>query len=288
MGEGADAANEPLIEVERVSFTYEAGRRPALTDASLTLSAGEIVAIIGQNGSGKTTLAKHLNGLLKPANGRVLVRGQDTREAQVGSLARYVGYVFQNPDHALFLPTVREEIAYGPLRLGLSEHEADARVEDALERFHLREFSGRHPAALGRGLRRLAVLAATYAMDPAVLVLDEPTGGLDGRLEAQLMDIVLGLAADGRAVVLITHEMQLVARFAQRAVLLAGGRILADDAPVRVFADPELMERAGLQPPAVARLAQRLSRYGLPGGVTTVDAFIDAYERLVKRGEVER
>lgn len=288
MGDGADAANEPLIEVERVSFTYEAGRHPALTDASLTLAAGEIVAIIGQNGSGKTTLAKHLNGLLKPASGRVLVRGQDTREAQVGSLARHVGYVFQNPDHALFLPTVREEIAYGPLRLGLSEHEADARVEDALERFHLREFSGRHPAALGRGLRRLAVLAAIYAMDPAVLVLDEPTGGLDGRLEAQLMDIVLGLAADGRAVVLITHEMQLVARFAQRAVLLAGGRILADDAPARIFADPALMERAGLQPPAVARLAQRLARYGLPAGVTTVDAFIDAYERLVKRGEVER
>lgn len=288
MGESSTPRNEPLIEVERVSFTYEASTRPALIDASLRINAGEIIAIIGQNGSGKTTLAKHLNGLLKPDSGRVLVRGQDTRETQVGSLARYVGYVFQNPDHALFLPTVREEIAYGPLRLGLSQRETDDRIEDALQRFQLREFAGHHPAALGRGLRRLAVLAAIYAMDPAALVLDEPTGGLDGRLEAQLMEIVRRLAADGRAVVLITHEMHLVARFAHRAVLLAGGRILADDTPDRVFSDPELMERCGLQPPAVARLAQRLARHGFPAGVTTVDAFVDAFQQLMKQVEAER
>ena len=279
------------MRLERVTFSYGDGKDmapAALRDVSLEIRAGEIIALIGQNGSGKTTLAKHMNGLLKADSGRVFVGGLDTRDEQVGNLARHVGYVFQNPDHALFLPTVREEIAYGPRRLGIPEQEIAAKVDETLQRFRLEDYADHHPAALGRGLRRLTVLAAIYAMDPSVFVLDEPTGGLDARLEAQLVDIIASLAQEGHAVVLITHEMDLAARVAHRVALLSRGQLLADGDPAKVFADAELLEEAGIQPPIIARLAQRLSRFGFPAGITTVDEFITTYQRLLNQVEAER
>lgn len=276
---------EPLIRVENVSFSYAAvgddRPQPVLYDISQSINTGELVALIGQNGSGKTTLAKHLNGLLKPASGSVFVEGTDTRDVPVGELARRVGYVFQNPDHQLFLPSVRREVAYGPSRLGMVGEELEAHVAAVLERFDLTPFSDQHPAALGRGLRRLTALAAVYAMGPRVLVLDEPTGGLDRRLTGQLMTMLQRLVEEGHAVVLITHEMPLVAQYATRAVVLREGRVVGDDAPERLFDRAELLAAAHLRAPDVALLAADLRPQGMPEGIATVERFCDAYVRLI-------
>lgn len=273
--------SDALISVERVSFAYDAAD-PVLRDVSLTVRPGEFLALVGRNGSGKTTLAKHLNGLLKPSTGRVLVGETDTQSVAVGELARQVGYVFQNPDHQLFLPTVRQEIAYGPARLGLTDRMLDERIAETLERFGLADMQERHPAVLGRGFRRLTALAAIYAMRPRVFVLDEPTGGLDRRFAGRLMDLLGGLAADGHAVVLITHDMRLVADYTQRVLLLRDGQIVADDAPAALFDQPELLLTSGVQPPHIARLAEALRPHGMPDGICTVDGFCAEY---VKRLE---
>ena len=276
--------SETLVRVESVSFAYpgDAGEPPrtVLRDVSFAIRRGELVALIGQNGSGKTTLAKHLNGLLKPSAGRVLVGETDTRSAPVGELARHVGYVFQNPDHQLFLPSVRAEVGWGPQQMGLSGDALAERVQTTLERFGLMVWAEHHPAMLGRGLRRLTALAAVFAMGPTVLVLDEPTGGLDRRLTAELMAILHGLTSEGHAVVLITHEMALVTEHAGRVVALRSGIVVADDAPATLFDRADLLAEAGIEPPAVARLAHGLRPDGMPERVATVDRFCDAYVHL--------
>lgn len=268
--------SDVLIRVGNISFAYDAAN-PVLRGVSLTVWSGEFLALIGRNGSGKTTLAKHLNGLLKPSAGQVLVGKADTRTVPVGELARQVGYVFQNPDHQLFLPTVRQEIAYGPARLGLSGTMLDERIDETLERFGLAGMQERHPAVLGRGVRRLTALAAIYAMRPRVFVLDEPTGGLDRRFASRLMELLLALANEGHAVVLITHDMRLVADHAKRVLLLRDGQVVADDTPAVLFDQPELLATSGVQPPQVARLAQALRPHGMPGGICTVEGFCTEY-----------
>jgi energy-coupling factor transport system ATP-binding protein len=273
---------EPLICVDDISYTYpgDGAAHPALRSVSLAVNPGELIALIGQNGAGKSTLARHLNGLLKPASGRVLVGGVDTREVAVGELAERVGYVFQNPDHQLFLPTVRREVMYGPEKLGLTGAALDARVLETLERFALVDLAEHHPAMLGRGLRRLTALAAVYAMGPRVLVLDEPTGGLDGRLTEALMGMLLGLVAEGRSVVLITHEMDLAAQYASRVIALRQGQVIADESPACLFDQPDLLASTNLQPPDAAVLASGLRSLGIPEGIATVDAFVDANATL--------
>ncbi|HEV2124397.1 MAG TPA: ATP-binding cassette domain-containing protein [Chloroflexota bacterium] len=274
--------SDTLISIENVSFAYDAAT-PVLREVTLAVRAGEFLALIGRNGSGKTTLAKHLNGLLKPSSGQVLVGDIDTRAVPVGELARQVGYVFQNPDHQLFLPTVRQEIAYGPSRLGLTGKALDERVAETLERFDLTGMQGRHPAVLGRGVRRLTALAAIYAMRPRVFVLDEPTGGLDRRFANRLMELLLGLANEGHAVILITHDMRLVADHARRVLLLRDGQVVADGTPVALFDQPELLATSGVQPPQVARLAQALRPHGLPGGICTVEGFCAEYVKRLEQ-----
>jgi energy-coupling factor transport system ATP-binding protein len=268
--------SDTLIRVENISFAYDAAT-PVLVDVSLTVRSGEFLALIGRNGSGKTTLAKHFNGLLKPTDGQVLVGEADTRTVPVGALARQVGFVFQNPDHQLFLPSVRQEIAYGPARLGLSGAALEERINETLERFGLAAMRERHPAVLGRGVRRLTALAAIYAMRPRVFVLDEPTGGLDRRFASRLMDLLFNLANEGHAIVLITHDMRLVANHAKRVLLLRDGQVVADDTPAALFDQPELLATTGVQPPQVARLAQALRPQGMPGGICTVEGFCAEY-----------
>lgn len=279
---------DPVIRVENVSFSYgiaEGQPVEALRDVSLTIAPGELVALIGRNGSGKTTLAKHLNGLLRPTAGRVLVDSLDTVTVPVGELARRVGYVFQNPDHQLFLPTVLEEITYGPARLGLQGSALDARVSETLERFDLAAVAGRHPAVLGRGVRRLTALAAIDAMRPRVLVLDEPTGGLDRRFTGKLMDLMRDLTATGVAIVLITHDMRLVAASAHRVVLMRSGQIAADSDPASLFNQPELLTGSGIHPPQVVELVRMLHPQGLPADVCTVDQFVEAWQQIAGGSE---
>lgn len=267
---------KPIIQVEGLHYSYGNGA-PALAGIDLTIAAGDYAAIVGQNGSGKTTLVKHFNGLLKPTRGRVLVDGADTARRTIGELARLVGYVFQNPDHQLFCATTREELAFGPRNLGLGEAEVQERTEEALIALGLRAYAESPPAILGLGLRRQVAVASVYAMRPRVLILDEPTAGLDWRATLDLMALIGGLHQEGHTILLITHDMRLVAGFCPRTLVLHQGQVLADGPTRVILPQRELLAAAGLEPPQITALAGRLAPLGLPPDLLTVDEFCAAY-----------
>jgi len=275
--------DQPQIVVRELSHTYPDGT-VALKQINLAIYPSEFVALLGPNGSGKTTLAKHLNGLLKPSQGVVMVEGQDTRTVRVAALARLVGYAFQNPDHQIFAATVQEEIAFGPRMLELPRPLIAQRVAEALDRFRLIPYADLPPALLGFGQRRQVALAAVLAGQPRTLILDEPTGGLDWRSQQELLEAVAHFHHLGHTVILITHDMDLVARYATRAVVLLNGEVLFDGTPQELFGQPELLGRARLTLPPVARLARRLSRYGLAPDICTVAQLAAAWQaRLMAR-----
>lgn len=278
---GSDAAErEVVISMEGLHYHYNE-TIPALNGVDLEIAGGTFMGVVGQNGSGKTTLAKHMNGLLKPQRGRVHVCGRDTRHASVAALARRVGYSFQNPDQQIFCATTREELAFGPRNLGLSEDEVQERVEDALALFDLAPYAERPPAVLGFGLRRKVAVASVVAMRPRVLVLDEPTAGLDWASAQALMERVARLHRQGHSIILISHDMQLLGEYAQELIVMGDGCILARGRPAVLFADQTIMEAAHLSPPEVSRLAQTLVPHGFPGRVATVEGFCQAYEKAL-------
>ncbi len=280
----AETVPQPQLALEQVSFNYPDGT-PALRNVSLSVAAGEFVALLGANGSGKTTLAKHLNGLLKPTTGCVRVTGRDTRPLRVAELARTVGYVFQNPDHQIFAATVEEEIAFGLRLQGLSPAEVAERVDWALATFDLEPHRASPPALLGWGQRRQVAVAAVLAARPQALVLDEPTGGLDARSRDELMAAVTAFNRSGGTVILITHNMRLVAEYAARAVVMSGGAVAFDAAPRALFERREILARAKLAAPAVVRLGQRLAPFGLEAGTLSCTGFAAAWEKAVGRSQ---
>jgi cobalt transport protein ATP-binding subunit len=258
------AATEPLIVVEDLHHEYP-GRVVALAGVSLEIRDGESIGIIGQNGSGKTTFVKHLNGLLRPTRGRVLVDGQDTRKARVGRLARTVGYVFQNPDHQIFAGRVWDEVAFGPKNLELPGEELDRAVRGALETMGLNDLAERHPYTLSRGQRQRLAIASILAMRSRVLVLDEPMGGQDRTQVGRLLATLADLRAAGHTTIMVSHDLEIIGASCERAIVFGGGRVLLDG-PVRdVFAETETLERTFLKAPQIARfsLARRLPRVAL-------------------------
>jgi len=265
------------IQVRDLWYRYNS-ELDALRGVNLDIEEGDFVAIIGQNGSGKTTLVKHFNRLLKPTQGTVRVYGRDTTHLSVGQVARQVGYVFQNPDHQIFSPTVREEIAFGPKNLGLAHDEVDRCVTEALARFHLVTHADTAPALLGYGLRRKVGVAAVYAMRPRVFILDEPTAGLDWQGIEELMSLLSDMNAEGHTILLVTHDMRIVAEHARRTVILHEGHLLADGDTQAVFERTDWPARARIEPPQIVQLARHLAPWGMPTNVLTVEAFCDAYE----------
>ena len=269
------------ITVDDVYYAYPDGTQ-ALRGVTLHIEPGERVALIGANGAGKSTLARHMNGLLHPQRGHVRVGPMDTRDVPVHQLARYVGYAFQNPDHQIFAPTVWEEIAFGPRTLGFAADEVRHRVEDMLRLFDLEAYRQVPPAMLGVGLRRKVALASVLVSRPPVIILDEPTGGLDPATVAELLSRIDAFQRAGHTVIFITHDMRLVAEWAQRAVVMAEGRILFDGAPRALFQQADVLARAQLLPPPIHRVASALAPYGMPRDVLTVEEFVDAFMRLYR------
>jgi energy-coupling factor transport system ATP-binding protein len=266
----------PRIQAKGIWFSYP-DNGWALQGADLTVEPGEFLAIIGQNGSGKSTVAKHFNALLRPERGLVLHDGTSIANQSVGELARRVGYVFQNPDHQLFQPTVEEELALGPRYLGYAAPEVRDRIENTLEQFGLGEWRAREIGSLDFGGRRMLSVAAALITRPAVIVLDEPTTGLHWGAAELLMDRIGELHSEGHSIVLITHDMRLVVHYATRIALMIGGRIEATGAPQKLFADIELLERAHIRPPQVVQLIQRLQLS--PNGLT-VQAVCDTMRAM--------
>ncbi len=253
--------HDPIIQVENLGHTY-ANVVEALCGVNLTIERGEYLAIVGQNGSGKTTLAKHFNGLLKPTRGKVLVDGKDTAQAKISELSRLVGYVFQNPDDMLFCSSVEEEIAFGPRMLGFEEQAITRRVEEILETLGLTPIRDQHPFALSLGDRQRLAVACAFSLQPEVFVFDEPTTGQDYFGGQSIMALIDQLHAAGRTIVIITHNMQLVAEHASRVVVMSNGQVALEGPPASVFTQTARLETLALRPPQVTLLSQRLGVAG--------------------------
>lgn len=264
------------LRLEGVTFAYPGG--PAVLDGiDLVIPAGQTMALIGANGSGKTTLVRHLDGLLRPQRGRVLVDGADARSLRVAQLAAHVGLCFQHPDRQIFSSTVRDEVEFGARQLGAGEEEALERARAALRSVGLGDDLGRHPDDLGETGRKLLSIASVVAMETPVMVLDEPTVGLDVPGIGRLREVVRGAQAAGRTVVVISHDMAFVAEVAERILLLDGGRVALEGSPAEVFDEAAwaTLRAAGLEPPPAAVIGARL---GL-GSTPTEEAVIAALLR---------
>jgi energy-coupling factor transport system ATP-binding protein len=254
------------VAFEAVGFVYPDGTR-ALRGVSFSVDAGERVAIVGQNGSGKSTLVRQLNGLLRPTEGRVLVEGREVGRRHVAELARSVGLAFQNPDRQIFAGRVRREVEFGPKNLGVRGEALRTAVDQALELVGLAADAETNPYDLGYSRRKLLALASILAMGTPIVVLDEPTTGQDAGGVARVETIVRHLAAAGRTVIAISHDMRFVAETFERVVVMRAGEIALDGPPADVFAERnwETLASTFLEPPYAARVAARL---GLDGVVT--------------------
>jgi energy-coupling factor transport system ATP-binding protein len=258
----ADAAREqaygePLIEVQGLAHRYPNGV-VALEGVDLAVRRGEFLAVLGQNGSGKTTLVKHFNGLLEPTEGSVRVEGEETTRLGIRNLGQTVGYVFQNPDHQIFSDTVHDEVAFGPKIRGLDENEVEDRVSEALAAVGLSGYEKEDPFGLTKGERQRVAVASVLAVRPEVLILDEPTTGLDYAEQRSMMDLVRRLNEAGSTIIVVTHTMWVVAEYAHRAVVVRDGRAVLSGTVREVFAREEELRDASLRPPHIVSLSNTL------------------------------
>lgn len=285
---GGDSASssartgEPVARFEGVGYSYPGGGA-SVRALDFEVFPGEIVGIVGQNGAGKTTFTKLLNGLLKPAEGNVVVAGLNTREVPTSRIARYVSTLFQNPDRQICKDTVLDEVAFGLLLQGVSLDEASARAKATCERFGLPLDEA--PFSLSRGQRQMVALASVVVGEPQIIVLDEPTSGLDYRECMTVMETVRDMAAAGSAVVMVCHDMEVVSDFANRLVVMANGEILGRGTCADVFANADLMQRAFVEPPQVIALAKKLAAEVSPvfAGLSEVSDIVAVSKELACR-----
>ncbi len=280
------------IQIENLTHTYMPGspfQATAIRDISLTISDGEFLGVIGHTGSGKSTLVQHLNGLLTPSSGRVLVNGADVfaKETNRKSIRQQVGLVFQYPEHQLFEETVEKDIAFGPKNLGLSQEEIASRVREACVQVGIsfEECGQRSPFELSGGQMRRVAIAGVLAMRPKVLVLDEPTAGLDPAGRDSILSMVKELHAAGNlTVIMVTHSMDDISRLATRLVVLSKGTLVLDGTPREIFSHVEEMEGYGLGVPQAAKLNYLLRKagVGLPDDLYTLPEVRDHILRLWK------
>lgn len=266
---------ETIIEVKDLVYIYPTGTR-ALNGVSCDIKKGEIVGIIGQNGSGKTTLVKHFNGLLKPTEGKVAVCGIDTRTVTTSILARHAGYVFQNPNHQIFSPTVIEEIRFGPMNIRMEKERMEKQVQFALELMELSHLIEKHPYHLSRGERQRLAIASVVAMDPEIMILDEPTGGANRQQIQRLLNLIRRFHDMGKTLILITHDMPVLTAICQRAIVMWQGKIILEGSTREVMNEEKQLAQTFLAPPPVSQLSNRLR---LPQLALTVE---EAAQMIIK------
>jgi len=258
----AGSGEPPLVEVTGLSFSYSENVH-ALKGIDLRIERGDFLAIVGQNGSGKTTLAKHIVGLLKPNEGRVMLEGRDRASLRAAETAREVAYVFQNPDHQISAATVWDEVAFGPRNFGFDKREIERRCAEVLEAVGLLDARDKDPFLLSKGERQRVAVASVLALRPRLLILDEPTTGLDHREQRRMMALVEDLNRSGIAIVMITHTPWLVAEYARRVVLIRKGRKLFDGTVAEFFAQDDLLAHSSFRAPEVTRLSRRFGALAL-------------------------
>ena len=282
------------IEVKNLTHCYSEGsalRTVALDDVSFRIEDGEFVGIIGHTGSGKSTLVQHLNGLLRPTSGQVLVDGEDLNGEHVNrrALRQRIGLVFQYPEYQLFEETVAKDIAFGPKNQGLSADEIAERVRYAMDCVHLNyeKYAERSPFELSGGQMRRVAIAGVLAMRPSVLILDEPTAGLDPRGRDKILTMLEELhAREHVTIIMVSHSMDDMARLADRLIVMSEGKIVADGRPREIFAREDMMTSIGLDVPAAARLCAQLRAkgYDLPADLFRPEELKEQVLRLWKEG----
>ena len=273
---------ENFIVVNNLIYDYQDGTR-ALNGINLEIKKGEFIAFIGQNGSGKTTLSKCLNGLFKPTKGEVIVDGLLSAKTSIVQMVRRVGYVFQNPDHQLFNNNCWDEIAYGPRNIQLDEEEVKIRVEEAAKVVDLDPYYfDEHPFFLSKGLRQRVAIASILALRPEVIIVDEPTTGQDFKQSIEIMNFLTRLnKEEGHTIIIITHDMPIVARYSRRVVVLGMGNILADGSPKEVFSQPEELSKTHIEPPQITQFAQAVSDLGFDKSTLTVSEMLAQYQKII-------
>lgn len=254
-----DQRKSVIIHCEGLEHTYPSGVE-ALKGVDLDIYEGEIIGIVGQNGSGKTTLIKHINGLLMPTGGEIEVEGKPTRVQGVFTLGKKVGYVFQNPDHQIFSETVFEEVSYSLRLREMDDETIETRVAEALEAVGLSGMEEADPFSMTKSGRQRVAVASVLAIKPDVLILDEPTTGLDYREQRSMMDLVRGMNARGSTIIFVTHHMWVVAEYADRVFVVKDGQILLEGTTRAVFSKEDVLREAYLRPPQLVSLSNRLGK----------------------------
>ncbi len=275
-----------MLEVKNIKYSYNSDYQ-ALRGVSLKVEKGEMVALLGKNGAGKSTLFLHLNGIYEPDEGQVLIDGEELKYDKKSLLKfrQKVGIVFQNPDDQIFAPTVEEDVAFGPLNLGLPMEEVQDRVEYALARVGMTGYEKTAPHHLSGGQKKRVAIAGILAMKPEIMVLDEPTAGLDPQGVVDLSKLLRELNDEGITIIISTHEVDLVPNYAQRVFVLVDGQLIGEGTPKEIFAKPEILQQAHLKVPIVTELFQQLEEEGFDmqdDYPLTIDEAKDKFLKLLK------
>ncbi|KAF5081044.1 Energy-coupling factor transporter ATP-binding protein EcfA3 [anaerobic digester metagenome] len=250
-----------VLETKDISYKYPDGTL-ALKDVNFHASKGEIVALLGPNGAGKSTLFLHFNGILRPSSGKIMVEEVPLNydKKAIMNVRQKVGIVFQNPDDQLFAPTVAEDVAFGPLNIGLDQDEVEKRVTESLERVGMAGFERKPPHHLSGGQKKRVAIAGILAMRPGIMVLDEPTSGLDPKGASQILHILHQLNQEGMTIVISTHDVDLVPLYASQVYIISDGHIIKEGTPQDVFGDVETIRKANLRLPRIAHLMEILQK----------------------------
>ncbi len=269
-----------LIETRNLTYTYPSSVT-ALYDVNFLAPRNARIAVIGSNGAGKSTLFKHFNGILKPTSGTVLIRGEPITKGNLREVRKFVGIVFQNADDQIFCPTVEQDVAFGPMNLGLDEETVLHRVEEALRLVGIEDLRDRVPHHLSGGEKKKVAIAGVIAMEPEVLVLDEPTAGLDPRGVRDLIEFINSLSRTyGMTVIFSTHDVSLVAEVAEYVYVMSQGRFIAEGSVEEIFRHPEMLHAVRLDVPVLPKLIRSLQDQGI--GIPMAYTYEDAEKAFLR------
>lgn len=270
-----------MLELRNISFAYNP-KYPVIQDISLSIADGEFIAVVGRNGSGKTTLTRLIMALKKPSAGEIIINDKIVRKCSPADMARHIGYVFQNPDRQIFRDTVASEVSYGPEQLGFLPAQTKELVNEALAATGLGESAQAYPPTLSRGQKQRLAIASALAMQPKILILDEPTSGQDSCEKAQLMQLLTQLNKQGITILLITHDMDLLAAYAKRVIVLHKGTKAFDGPTAELFKDSHQLIQWGLSEPVSINVSRSLTKLGIKP-TTSLDALTDNLIKVMGR-----
>lgn len=268
---------EAVIKTEKLVHTYPTGVT-ALREIDLNIYRNDKVSIVGQNGSGKTTIVRHFNGLLRPTSGTVYLNGEDTARQGISQMSRQVGYVFQNPNHQIFCTNVKDELEAAPMNFKFSPEEVKRNTDEVVELMNLKDILNVHPMTLDYTTKKIVTIASVLTFKPDVLIMDEPTGGLDEAGRIMLTKIINMMHDNGHTVIMISHDMDYVAENSDRVVVMCQGQMIDDGKPEQIFTSAEVLKRAQIEPPQITQLDIYLKGESANGAVLNVEEFVKYYQ----------